>query len=156
MAKFVLHVNDQTHLVDVAPEMPLVWALRESLGLRGTKYGCGISECGACTVMMGGQAIRSCATTVAEAAEKNIMTVEGLADGDTLHPLQEAWINEQVPQCGYCQPGQLMTAVALLKRKPNPSEDEIVAEMSDVLCRCGTYRRIRKAVSVVANKGGAK
>jgi len=154
MAKFVLHVNDETHLVDVAPDMPLVWALREALGLRGTKYGCGVSKCGACTVMMGGQAVRSCATTVAEAAEKNIVTVEGLADGESLHPLQEAWIEEQVPQCGYCQPGQLMTAAALLERKPHPTEAEIVDEMSDVLCRCGTYQRVRKAVGVAADKGG--
>lgn len=156
MAKFVLRVNDETHLVDVEPETPLVWVLRENLDLRGTKFGCGVSECGACTVMMGGQAIRSCVTTVADAAEKNIVTVEGLAKGDTLHPLQEAWEQEQVPQCGYCQPGQLMTAAALLEKNPTPSDDEIVSEMSDVLCRCGTYNRVRKAVGIVANKGGRK
>ncbi len=156
MSKFDLHVNGQRHTVDLDPETPLVWVLRENLDLRGTKFGCGISECGSCTIMMDGQAIRSCVTTVAEAAEKKIVTVEGLADGEKLHPLQEAWEEEQVPQCGYCQPGQLMTAAALLEQKPRPTEAEIVAEMSDVLCRCGTYGRIRKAVDVAARKGGKR
>ncbi len=156
MAKFTLHVNDRAHLVDVPADTPLVWVLRDTLELRGTKFGCGISECGACTVLIDGQAIRSCATTVAEVGEKKIVTIEGLSDGETLHPLQEAWIEEQVPQCGFCQPGQLMTAAALLQHKPHPTEDEIVAEMSDVLCRCGTYRRIKKAVGVAARKGDGR
>ena len=154
MATFILHVNGQTHHVDAAPDTPLVWVLRDYLDLRGTKFGCGISECGACTVMIDGQASRSCVTNLKDASGRQIVTIEGLAAGETLHPLQEAWEQEQVPQCGYCQPGQLMTAAALLERNPTPTDAEITAEMSDVLCRCGTYQRIHRAVDLAARKGG--
>jgi len=152
MAQLTLRVNGVTHTVDIDPDTPLVWALRDHLGLKGTKYSCGISECGACTVLVDGSAERSCTMPVSDAVGSEVTTIEGL--GVTgLHPLQKAWIEGEVPQCGYCQPGQLMTAAGLLNRNPNPSEEEIVAEMSDVLCRCGTYLRIKKAVAK-AVKGG--
>jgi len=152
MAQLILKVNGTSHDLDIDPDTPLVWVLRDQLGLTGTKFSCGISECGACTVLIDGTAERSCSMPVSDAEGTEITTIEGLA-GTELHPLQTAWIEEEVPQCGYCQPGQLMTAAGLLNRKPNPTEDEIVAEMSDVLCRCGTYLRIKKAVAKVA-KGG--
>ena len=151
MAILEFKVNETTHQLDVDPEMPLLWLLRDNLSLTGTKYSCGISECGACTVLMDGQAVRSCSTTAAEAAGHEIITIEGLAQTN-LKPLQDAWIQEEVSQCGYCQPGQLMTAAGLLRRNPSPTDQEIVAEMSDVLCRCGTYQRIRKAVAVAAKE----
>ncbi len=155
MAQLTLSVNGKSHTLDIDPDTPLVWVLRDHLGLTGTKYSCGISECGACTVLVDGAAERSCSMPVSDAVGTKITTIEGLA-GTELHPLQKAWIEEEVPQCGYCQPGQLMTAAGLLNRNPNPSEKEIVAEMSDVLCRCGTYLRIKKAVARVAKveKGG--
>jgi aerobic-type carbon monoxide dehydrogenase small subunit (CoxS/CutS family) len=152
MAQLILKVNGTSHDLDIDPDTPLVWVLRDHLGLTGTKFSCGISECGACTVLIDGTAERSCSMPVSDAEGTEITTIEGLA-GTELHPLQTAWIEDEVPQCGYCQPGQLMTAAGLLNRKPNPTEDEIVAEMSDVLCRCGTYLRIKKAVAKVA-KGG--
>ena len=151
MAKLKLKVNGTTHHPDVDPETPLLWVLRDTLNLTGTKYSCGISECGACTVLMDDQAIRSCVTSASEAEGKEITTIEGLALTD-LKPLQDAWIAQEVSQCGYCQPGQLMTAAGLLRKNPQPTDDEIVAEMSDVLCRCGTYQRIRKAVAVAAKE----
>jgi aerobic-type carbon monoxide dehydrogenase small subunit (CoxS/CutS family) len=152
MAQLTLKVNGKTHALDLDPDTPLVWVLRDHLGLTGTKYSCGIAECGACTVLIDGVAERSCSVPLSDAAGSEITTIEGLA-GTDLHPLQKAWIEEEVPQCGYCQPGQLMTAAGLLKRNPNPSEEEIVAEMSGVLCRCGTYLRIKKAVAKAAKKG---
>ena len=140
-----LKVNGQTHTLDIEPEMPLLWALRDELQLTGTKFGCGIAQCGACTVHIGGVAMRSCSIPVAAAAGKDVVTIEGLASPDgKLHPVQAAWVAEDVPQCGYCQSGQIMAAVALLKEKPNPTDEGINGITN--ICRCGTYVRIRKAI----------
>ena len=140
-----LKVNGQTHTLDIEPEMPLLWALRDELQLTGTKFGCGIAQCGACTVHIGGVAMRSCSVPVAAAAGKDIVTIEGLASADgKLHPVQAAWVAEDVPQCGYCQSGQIMAAVALLKDKPNPTDEDINGITN--ICRCGTYVRIRRAI----------
>jgi isoquinoline 1-oxidoreductase subunit alpha len=152
-----LSVNRRNYTVDVAADTPLLWVLRERLGLTGTKYGCGIAQCGACTVLVNGAAIRSCATPVSSVIGKEIMTIEGLS-ADRSHPLQKAWIDEDVPQCGYCQSGQIMAAAALLARKKEPSDADIDAAMSGVLCRCGTYQRIRRAIhraAAMPGKGGA-
>jgi isoquinoline 1-oxidoreductase alpha subunit len=140
-----LKVNGTTHALDIEPDMPLLWALRDELGLTGTKFGCGIAQCGACTVHIDGVAMRSCSVTVANAAGKNITTIEGLAGADgKLHPVQAAWVAEDVPQCGYCQSGQIMAAAALLKQKPNPTDTDINGITN--ICRCGTYIRIRRAI----------
>jgi isoquinoline 1-oxidoreductase subunit alpha len=139
-----LVVNGIPHTVDVEPDTPLLWVLRDSLKLSGTKYGCGIAQCGACTVMMDGQAIRSCSYPIASVAGKSITTIEGLS-ADGTHPVQLAWIEFDVPQCGYCQSGQIMAAVALLKDKPKPTDAEINSAMTNI-CRCGTYPRIRAAI----------
>jgi isoquinoline 1-oxidoreductase alpha subunit len=139
-----LVVNGIAHTVDVEPETPLLWVLRDSLKLTGTKFGCGIAQCGACTVMMDGQAIRSCGYPIASVAGKSITTIEGLS-ADATHPVQLAWIEFDVPQCGYCQSGQIMAAVALLKEKPKPTDAEINSAMTNI-CRCGTYPRIRAAI----------
>src|SRR5512139_1779384 len=135
-------VNDKVHELDVEPEMPLLWALRDALDLTGTKYGCGVAYCGACTVLLDGQPVRSCSVPVSAAADRKVTTIEGLKQGDTLHRVQQAWIELQVPQCGYCQSGQIMAAVGLLSEKPDPSDADIDAAMQNV-CRCGTYGRIR-------------
>lgn len=152
------YVNGTEQKLDIAPETPLLWALREHLGLNGTKFGCGMALCGACTVHLDGEAVRSCVVPVAEAEGKRVETVEGLSKNGDLHPVQRAWIAENVPQCGYCQSGQVMMAVALLKAKPKPSDEDIDAAMSGNLCRCGTYQRIRKAIHRAAesmeNAGG--
>jgi isoquinoline 1-oxidoreductase subunit alpha len=140
----VLVVNGQTTTIDVEPEMPLLWALRDELGLVGTKFGCGAGLCGACTVMIDGEAMRSCQTPVSYAAGKSVLTIEGLG-AKALHAVQKAWIEADAPQCGYCQSGQIMAAVALLAKKPNPSDADIDDEMTNI-CRCGTYPRIRAAV----------
>jgi aerobic-type carbon monoxide dehydrogenase small subunit (CoxS/CutS family) len=145
MSSFTLSVNGSTRTVDVAPETPLLWVLRDTLDMRGTKFGCGRGFCGACTVHVDGVATRSCQTPVASAAGHGITTIEGLGQ-QALHPLQQAWIDEDVPQCGYCQAGQLMSAAALLAKNPDPSDSEIVAALSGNLCRCATYVRIRRAV----------
>ena len=140
-----LKVNGQTHTLDVEPEMPLLWALRDELNLTGTKFGCGIAQCGACTIHVNGVAMRSCSVPVAAAVGKDILTIEGLAAADgKLHPVQAAWVAEDVPQCGYCQSGQIMAAVALLKEKPNPTDEDINGITN--ICRCGTYVRIRRAI----------
>jgi aerobic-type carbon monoxide dehydrogenase small subunit (CoxS/CutS family) len=140
-----IKVNGKTYDIDVAPATPLLWVIREGLGLTGTKYGCGISKCGACTVHVDGQAVRSCVMPVSSAAGKEIVTIEGLsADGS--HPVQRAWIAEDVVQCGYCHSGQIMAAAALLARNPSPDDAAIDAAMSGNLCRCGTYQRIRRAI----------
>ncbi len=145
MARLKLLVNGRSHSVDVAPDTPLLWVLRDAIGLTGTKFGCGIAECGACTVIVDGEAVRSCQLPAREAVGKRITTIEGLAEnGD--HPLQKAWRAEEVPQCGYCQSGQIMAAAALLAKKPNPSDADIDEAMHGVLCRCGTYNRIRRAI----------
>ena len=140
-----LKVNGKTHTLDVEPDMPLLWALRDEIGLTGTKFGCGIAQCGACTVHINGTAMRSCSVPVSAAAGKDVTTIEGLASADgKLHPVQAAWLAEDVPQCGYCQSGQIMAAVALLKDKPNPTDEDINAITN--ICRCGTYERLRRAV----------
>ncbi|WOJ92738.1 (2Fe-2S)-binding protein [Congregibacter variabilis] len=148
-----LSVNGLQRELDVDPQMPLLWAIRENLAMTGTKFGCGIAQCGSCTVHLNGRAIRSCVTPVAAAQGGEVTTIEGLADlapGKGLHPLQEAWIEKQVPQCGYCQSGQLMSAAALLDSNPNPDDAAIDAAMSGVVCRCGMYPRIRSAVKLAA------
>ena len=142
-----LLVNGTERTVDADPDMPLLWALRDLLGLRGTKYGCGISACGACTVHLDGKAVKSCVVSLSDAAGKRVTTIEGLG-GD--HPVQRAWIEGQVPQCGYCQSGQVMQAVALLEDNPDPTREEIREGMKGVLCRCGTYVRIESAVQRAA------
>jgi isoquinoline 1-oxidoreductase alpha subunit len=140
-----LKVNGKTQTLDVEPDMPLLWALRDELGLTGTKFGCGIAQCGACTVHINGVAMRSCSVPVSTAAGKDITTIEGLASADgKLHPVQAAWVAEDVPQCGYCQSGQIMAAAALLKEKPNPTDADIDGITN--ICRCGTYIRIRRAI----------
>ncbi|MFZ9583916.1 MAG: (2Fe-2S)-binding protein [Pseudohongiellaceae bacterium] len=143
-----LLVNGQVHEVDVEPEMPLLWVLRDILDLKGTKYSCGIAQCGACTVHLDGEPMRSCVLPVSAAAGKRITTIEGLS-ADSSHPVQQAWIKHQVPQCGYCQSGQIMAAVALLEKKPQPTDADINSAMSNI-CRCGTYKRIRDAIHDVA------
>jgi aerobic-type carbon monoxide dehydrogenase small subunit (CoxS/CutS family) len=149
-----LLINGEMFTVDVSSEMPLLWVLRDSLGLTGTKYGCGQSLCGSCTVHLDGSAIRSCITPVSAATGKIITTIEGLSvKGD--HPLQQAWLAEKVPQCGYCQPGQLMAAAALLSNNPLPTDSEIDTAMSGILCRCGTYQRIRSAIHRAASAGSS-
>ncbi len=144
-----LQVNGKQHEIKADPAMPLLWVLRDLLGLTGTKYSCGISTCGACTVLVEGKAVRSCTTPVSSVSGKAITTIEGLST-DRSHPVQQAWLDEQVPQCGYCQSGQIMSAVALLSQKPKPTDAEIDQAMSGVLCRCGTYPRVRKAIKRAA------
>lgn len=144
-----LDVNGTTHQIDVEPEMPLLWVLRDVLGLRGTKYGCGIAVCGACTVHVNDEPMRSCSMPVSAAAGKKVTTIEGLARGDRLQPVQEAWIAHEVPQCGYCQAGQIMAAVALLRKNPTPTDRDIDEAITNI-CRCGTYARIRTAIHAAA------
>ena len=139
-----LMINGKVQQVNVEEDTPLLWAIRDSIGLTGTKYGCGIQQCGACTVLIGKRPVRSCGITVGEVAGKDITTIEGLSS-DSSHPVQMAWVEEQVPQCGYCQSGQIMAASSLLERNPNPTDQEIDRAMLN-LCRCGTYPRIRKAI----------
>ncbi|MBI3940814.1 MAG: (2Fe-2S)-binding protein [Acidobacteria bacterium] len=148
--RFVLKVNGRSGTVDVPPDMPLLWALRDVLSLPGTKYGCGIGQCGACTVNLGGRAVRSCQTPVSAAAGAVITTIEGLSP-DGSHPLQQAWRELDVPQCGYCQAGQIMSAAALLARTPKPTDADIDAAMNGNLCRCATYLRIRQAIHRAAS-----
>jgi isoquinoline 1-oxidoreductase subunit alpha len=154
MAQYQLSINDQLRIIGVSGDTPLLWVLRDTLGLRGTKFGCGIGVCGACTVHVNGAATRSCITPVASVANQRITTIEGLAVAGDLHPLQAAWIDEDVPQCGYCQSGQIMSAAALLATNPSPTEEEILHVISNNLCRCGTYLRIRRAVSRAARMMG--
>lgn len=145
-------VNGKPQKLDVDPSTPILWVLREQLGMTGTKFGCGVAQCGACTAHLDGQPIRSCSTPISEADGRQITTIEGLAGPEgALHPLQQAWIDAQVPQCGYCQSGQLMSAAALLRDTPKPSDEQIDAAMSGNICRCGTYERIRKAIKAAAS-----
>ena len=153
MASITITVNDEAHTLDLNPQMSLLWVLRDILGLTGTKYSCGIGVCGSCTVHVEDKALRSCITPLSAVEGKPITTIEGLSP-DGSHPLQKAWVEEQVSQCGYCQPGQIMTAAAFLAEHPRPSENEIVQAMSKILCRCGSYQRILKAV-LKATEGGA-
>jgi isoquinoline 1-oxidoreductase alpha subunit len=143
-------VNGKTQRVDADPDTPLLWVIRESLGLTGTKYGCGMALCGACTVHLDGTAVRSCVTPVSAARGKRVTTIEGLAQGARLHPVQDAWIERDVPQCGYCQSGQVMSAAALLSKQKDPTDADIDAAMSGNICRCGTYQRIRAAIKLAA------
>ena len=152
MTAVSLTVNGEQREVDVASDTPLLWVLRDSLGLTGTKYGCGISLCGACTVHLDGQPVRACTTPVSQAEGREVTTIEGLAGEGVRHPLQEAWVAENVPQCGFCQSGQLMSAAALLERNPEPSDADIDAAMNGNLCRCGTYQRIRRAIHRAADQ----
>ncbi len=145
-----LNVNGRLHDVEVDSDTPLLWVLRDTLGLAGTRYGCGIAQCGACTVHVDGAAMRSCALPVSAAEDKAITTIEGLAVNGTLHRLQKAWIDHDVPQCGYCQSGMLMAVAALLKDKPHPTDADIDAALTNI-CRCGTYQRIREAIHAAAN-----
>lgn len=147
-----LKINGKVTEVDVDPATPLLWVIRDNLNLTGTKFGCGISQCGACTVLMDGHATRSCTMPVSQAARFNIVTIEGLSEGGD-HPVQKAWIEEDVPQCGYCQSGQILSAVALLNEKSHPTDEDINRTMTNI-CRCGTYRRIRKAIHRVAQERG--
>lgn len=155
MASYSLNVNGRKYTVDVLPDTPLLWVLRDSIGLTGTKFGCGIAQCGACTVHLNDNAVRSCSMPVSAVGNNKITTIEGLSkDGD--HPVQAAWEEVDVPQCGYCQAGQIMTAAALLKKNPKPSEKEIETAMTGNLCRCGTYKRIKHAIVLASQKGGKK
>ena len=147
-----LKVNGKAHELDIEPDMPLLWALRDELDIKGPKFGCGVAQCGACTVVLNGEPVRSCSYPVSAAAGQQVITIEGLAAKGKLHPVQQAWVEHQVPQCGYCQGGQMLAAVALLKKKPKPSDQDIDAAMTNI-CRCGTYARIRKAIHAVAAKG---
>jgi len=155
MASITLTINNKNYTVDADPKMPLLWAIRDLVGLTGTKYGCGIAQCGACTVHLEGTPVRSCSIPVSTAANKKITTIEGLS-ADNSHPVQQAWIQEQVPQCGYCQSGQIMAATALLKRVPNPTDQDIDTAMQGLICRCGTYPRIRKAIKTAATLMASK
>jgi len=151
MATYQLNINGETRDVEAVPNTPLLWVLRDNLGLTGTKYGCGVAQCGACTVHLDGTAVRSCSTPVSTVGNKKVTTIEGLATADALHPVQQAWMQENVPQCGYCQSGQIMSAVALIEKNPTPSDSDIEAAMSGNICRCGTYERIRKAIKRASN-----
>src|SRR5262245_25653017 len=148
---YKLTVNGKSHTVDVPADMPLLWVLRDVLKMKGTKFGCGIGACGACTVQLGGRAVRACQTQISN-VRADVVTIEGLSR-DGSHPLQKAWVDLDVPQCGYCQAGQLMSAAALLTSKPKPTDDDIDAAMSGNVCRCGTYLRIREAIHYAANGG---
>lgn len=150
MAIFNLKINGESREVDVDPSTPMLWVLRDHLKLVGTKYGCGIAQCGACTVHLGDNAVRSCQLPVSSVGDQKITTIEGLSENGT-HPVQKAWLEVDVPQCGYCQAGQIMTASALLKSNPSPTEAEIETAMNGNICRCGTYVRIKKAVKMAAD-----
>ncbi len=161
MSQYTLTVNGQSRSVDVAPETPLLWVLRDSLDLVGTKFGCGIGQCGACTVHLNGTPTRGCITPISAVGSQRVTTIEGLAANPAqLHPLQQAWIEQDVPQCGYCQAGQIMTAAALLREKPQPTDADIDSAMAGNLCRCATYVRIRsgihRAAELAAANGGAR
>jgi len=150
MAEFNVTINGKNHKVDVDPTTPLLWVLRDHLKLLGTKYGCGIAQCGACTVHFNGSAVRSCVLPISSVADNKIITIEGLSEkGD--HPVQKAWIEHDVPQCGYCQAGQIMSAAALLNQNPNPSDSDIENAMNGIICRCGTYTRIKVAIKKASN-----
>lgn len=155
MSVYILNINGKSHQVSASENMPLLWILRDNIGLTGTKFGCGKGFCGACTVHAGGEAIRSCITPIAEVKDKEIITIEGLS-ADNSHPLQQAWIKHQVSQCGYCQSGQIMAAAALLKKNAVVTEQLIEQEMDNVLCRCGTYQRIKQAILQASKQTNAQ
>lgn len=152
MARFTLTVNGRDYPVDVPPDMPLLWVIRDIIGLTGTKFGCGVAQCGACTVHLDGRPVRSCSTAVSTVGSRDVQTIEGLSpSGD--HPVQTAWIAEEVPQCGYCQSGQIMAAAALIARTSKPSDTDIDTAMTGIICRCGTYDRVRRAIHRAAREG---
>ncbi len=151
MAAYSINVNGESRNVDVASDTPLLWVLRDSLGLVGTKYGCGIAQCGACTVHVNGTAVRSCSLPVSAVGSSKITTIEGLSK-DGSHPVQQAWMEVDVPQCGYCQAGQIMSAAALLSKTPSPNEQQIETAMNGNICRCGTYHRVKEAIVLASNK----
>jgi len=154
MAKFNLNINGKTQTVDVDPNTPMLWVLRDHLKLVGTKYGCGIAQCGSCTIHLSGIAVRACVLTVSAVGNQEVTSIEGLSE-NVDHPVQKAWLEVDVPQCGYCQPGQIMTAAALLEQNPNPSDSEIEMAMNGNICRCGTYTRIKKAVQLAAENNNS-
>lgn len=153
MAETIIKVNGQERTVPVGDDATLLWVLRDDLNLKGTKYGCGMAECGACTVLIDGKPGRACITPLSAVAGKDVTTIEGIGNAENPHPVQEAWIDAQAPQCGYCQSGQILAAVALLENNPNPSDDDINEAMSNNICRCGTYTRIRQAIKAAAAGG---
>ncbi len=152
MARFTINVNGRDYPINVSPDTPLLWVLRDLIGLTGTKFGCGIGQCGSCTIHLDGYAVRSCVLQVGKIQGRSVTTIEGLSP-DQSHPLQKAWIQEQVPQCGYCQSGQIMQAATLLERNPAPTRDEIIRHMDGNLCRCGTYGRILRAIERASKEG---
>ncbi len=151
MAAITLKINNKAYTLDVDPQMPLLWAIRDVVGLKGTKYGCGVAQCGACVVHLNGEAVRSCVTKVSRAEGQEVVTIEGLSENNS-HPLQQAWQEVDVPQCGYCHSGQIMSAAVLLREKANPSDEDIDSAMAGNICRCGTYPRIRKAIHLAAER----
>jgi isoquinoline 1-oxidoreductase alpha subunit len=151
MATYQLTINSEDRKVEAVPNTPLLWVLRDNLNLTGTKYGCGMAQCGACTVHLDGTAVRSCSLPVSTIGNKKVTTIEGISSGEEVHPVQQAWMDENVPQCGYCQTGQIMSAVALLEKNPTPNDQDIETAMSGNICRCGTYERIRKAIKKASN-----
>ncbi len=151
MAKYTLNINQQKFTVDADPQTPLLWVIRDEVGLTGTKYGCGIAQCGACTVHLNGTPVRSCSLPMSAISGQQVTTIEGVSE-DQSHPVQKAWVEAQVPQCGYCQSGQIMSAIALLDKNPKPTDDDIDTAMSGNICRCGTYTRIRKAIHNASNE----
>jgi isoquinoline 1-oxidoreductase subunit alpha len=154
MASYTLNINNQSLTVNAEPDTPLLWVLRDELDLTGTKFGCGMALCGACTVHLDGNSVRSCSTAISSVGDKKVTTIEGVsvgADEGKLHPVQKAWMEENVPQCGFCQTGQIMSAISLLEKNPNPSDSDIDSAMAGNICRCGTYERIRKAIKRAAN-----
>ncbi len=151
MASYKLNINGKDYTIDAEPQTPLLWAIRDKAGLTGTKFGCGIAQCGACTVHLNGNPVRSCSLPVSSVVGQNIKTIEGLST-DNSHPVQKAWLEVQAPQCGYCQSGQIMSASALLDRNPSPNDAEIDQAMSGNICRCGTYHRIRKAIHIASKE----
>lgn len=151
MPTYKINVNGKVQTVEAEADMPLLWVLRDLVGLTGTKYGCGIGSCGSCTVLLGNDSARSCQTSISDVGDKAITTIEGLAK-DRLHPIQQAWMDHDVPQCGFCQAGQMMEAAALLKAHPNPTDAQIDEAMDGILCRCGTYVRIREAIKAAAKE----
>lgn len=155
MKKYTININNKKVNVEAEPDTPMLWVIRDYVGLKGTKFGCGMALCGACTIHLDGQPVRSCQTPISTVKNKKITTIEGISD-NMEHVVQQAWIEEQVPQCGYCQSGQIMSAVALLKAKPNPTDEDIDTYMSGNICRCGTYERIRKAIHRAADMQKAK
>jgi len=151
MATYQLTINGEDRKVEAVPNTPLLWVLRDNLNLTGTKYGCGMAQCGSCTVHLDGTAVRSCSLPVSAIGNKKVTTIEGISSGEEIHPVQQAWMDENVPQCGYCQTGQIMSAVALLEKNPTPNDQDIETAMSGNICRCGTYERIRKAIKKASN-----